>query len=787
MATNSSDDVGRDASSRDGNQTGRRESILPANINDEATDTDHLGFTSYVEALAAFLTSPYTKGPLTISIEGRWGSGKSSFMKQLERKIREIETLPGPQKTPRSLVVRFNAWRHDKEEAVWAAFALEFIREIRKQRRWRSIWGCVKLFFHRYSWTTGKIDLARAIASWLCLLFVVLAVGYLALSHGPEYAREVAAHLSPGKGGTPQPTILDRMFLVGGWLGYLALLGYAWMLVVKHVGNPLEVDLRKHLNTPRYEGSVAFVERFHQDFKKIVQAYAGDRRVYVFVDDLDRCQAPRSADLMQAINLMISGDPRLVFVIGMDWETVAAGIAVQNAAVVAYLRPEAGPSVGGLQIGHEFLEKFIQLRFALPRPGDDEIRALLETLSRRPPSGQNRKLRPRLNFLLKWLVGGGLRWLRRAPAAPASEMDAQQARQAAEPQSLRELIEFGTDGDSKTIQDVTVALGPALDGNPRRLKQFLGLYRLRTYLAKRTGLLAIRENQPQITAVSLQQLGKFAALELRCPKLLLEAASDSGLLARLEGTATGKSGEASLDPKDEASRWMKEPGVAALLRTGFTKQYDYWQENAEWSLSKLDVRRLLQVSPYVGAFDATIPMPDSTMPRYPDEATSKSVVLHDPKVPFQDRQAADYIGEKISFGLKGFTLRITVPKEAYWRCGFVLAPEDYIRPGRTDIGITQYFLFHVGMGAGQDPQRPTDLKFQIYQQAASVGPRSFISQSPIEVNVGLNRDGRVKLEFGDQQHEARIDPSYLRYLYVLAWADGLVPFNVPVDLVLPPA
>ena len=46
---------------------------------------------------------------------------------------------------------------------------------------------------------------------------------------------------------------------------------------------------------------------------------------------------------------------------------------------------------------------------------------------------------------------------------------------------------------------------------------------------------------------------------------------------------------------------------------------------------------------------------------------------------------------------------------------------------------------------------------------------------------------RVKLEFGGQQHETRIDPSYLRYLYVLAWAVGLVPFNVPVDLALPSA
>ncbi|WP_263382201.1 P-loop NTPase fold protein [Granulicella arctica] len=56
-------------------------------VGDHATDVDSLGFSPYVEAIAAFLTSPATEPPLTISIEGEWGSGKSSFMLQLEKTI----------------------------------------------------------------------------------------------------------------------------------------------------------------------------------------------------------------------------------------------------------------------------------------------------------------------------------------------------------------------------------------------------------------------------------------------------------------------------------------------------------------------------------------------------------------------------------------------------------------------------------------------------------------------------------------------------------------------------
>ena len=81
----------------------RAESILTASVNDQETDEDGLGFTPYAEALAAFLTNPATQTPLTISVEGRWGSGKSSFMRQLMKQIANAEDSAaeaGRQDTP---------------------------------------------------------------------------------------------------------------------------------------------------------------------------------------------------------------------------------------------------------------------------------------------------------------------------------------------------------------------------------------------------------------------------------------------------------------------------------------------------------------------------------------------------------------------------------------------------------------------------------------------------------------------------------------------------------------
>jgi hypothetical protein len=104
-----------------------QETVAAAVVGDAASRIDALGFEPYVKALAAFLTSSKTKPPLTVSIEGEWGSGKSSFMLQLRERIRN-ET-----DAPRSYFVEFNAWQYEKEEALWAAFALNFVRAMRRQ------------------------------------------------------------------------------------------------------------------------------------------------------------------------------------------------------------------------------------------------------------------------------------------------------------------------------------------------------------------------------------------------------------------------------------------------------------------------------------------------------------------------------------------------------------------------------------------------------------------------------------------------------------------------------
>jgi KAP family P-loop domain len=64
-----------------------RDSIFLGSTGDSPASLDTLGFKAYVESVARFLESRSTRPPLTTSIEGEWGTGKSSFMKQLQKRL----------------------------------------------------------------------------------------------------------------------------------------------------------------------------------------------------------------------------------------------------------------------------------------------------------------------------------------------------------------------------------------------------------------------------------------------------------------------------------------------------------------------------------------------------------------------------------------------------------------------------------------------------------------------------------------------------------------------------
>lgn len=616
---------------------------------DNPSVEDHFGRERFVETLGYFLTRPKTGTPLTVSIEAPWGAGKSSFMRQLESQVLRnqlvSQTTAGLlDKVKRWLknkfvkdspiTMWFNPWRHAETEAMWAAFALEFARRIRQQsvfvRRWG--WAQFSLWWQSYDWSRGLPEFIRLISRMMALCLAGL-IFWFAWKYGIESLKGVCHSLGEwaklDKDHKTAAALVEK--LITGETGALAVAVVTVIGLVLQLssalGNPLVPAIRRYLTKQDAAGKLGYVEGFQKQFGQMVRAYAGKRRVFVFVDDLDRCEVAKAASLMQSINLML-GDPDLnaVFLLGMDREKVAAGMAVKHESLLPYLNArellgqlegngtqpkniEALQHLLGLEFGYSFIEKFIQLPFRLPQPGDEGMERFLCNLTGRAyvrGEAARRAIQVR-DAAKKARVGDGDVSKGVTPKKDVSQGSSDSNRRNVE-QSAPELTspkrveQHSQDAVSRekerserfkrlakadqlqtedSLFEALLLIRPALDDNPRKLKLALNLLRLHGFLASDWLANPPPQGEPG-PRITLPKLAKVIAMDLRWPTYLLSLAEQVSDM-RMDEKVPAHS---SLAPSD--------PELVALLERG----------GAHEILRVADLRAILSVAPAPNAADS---------------------------------------------------------------------------------------------------------------------------------------------------------------------------------------
>jgi formylglycine-generating enzyme required for sulfatase activity len=608
------------------------ESIRNTSVSDQATNNDALGFEPYVIAIAEFLLHEQTQPPLTLSVEGEWGSGKSSFMKMLEEYLRK----KGGQ------TVWFNAWRHDKAESVWAAFALSFIKQISTPKNWRDlpriILGHFKLQLLRFNLEKGLFELIKALPVIIFVICASIAIPFILIIYGVEGINElIRATTSQDVFWSKINSVVKLLFTAVG----LTLSGAGIFAGIKSLlrnfqrllQNPKN-NLIKYIEAPDYKKQSAFVEEFHEDFTKIVDAYIGNDRVYVFIDDLDRCEHPKSADLMQAINLMIADDPSVVFILGMDREKVAASLAVKYENILKYLPSETteiDPDIlarrsanKGLAYGYTFIEKFVQLPFLVPQPSQSDFERFLTQLATSNPSNLQ-PAKPHFTFFQSFWgksalsprnnsKKGSISPIRESNPSSShdttieSEQTEKQKARAAVIKRLEAIqVNKSDNRDSQTVRNVIMMVAPALDYNPRRIKHFINVFRLKVYIANETGLFFEKRDENYYLlepSLTFEKLGKFTAISLKWPLLLSDLENDKQILAKLEEFALDE--EKTKEYEESIRYWGSHIKLKALMAYG----HDKLAANSKFSLAEVNVDKLLQVSPKIIRQTETVILPN---------------------------------------------------------------------------------------------------------------------------------------------------------------------------------
>jgi len=319
---------------------------------DMPASEDLLGFAPLVSAVHAVLDDPATTLPLAIAVTGRWGAGKSSMMRQLEQQLRN-----GPENGTahrRWTIVRFDAWKYERSERLWAALAKSVYEQALASR---GTWHARLLFRVGLEWR--RLGWWRFVLRYAWPVIVAAAVVVALLAADLTEAGKRASGLA---------------LLAAG----LATFAHYW----RTIADPFKRAIERHASRPDYEEHLGFTSDADRDIACLTAAVApGDSdALAVFIDDLDRCSSGHLVEVVEAVNQIFNSDERVraqrsVFVLGLDREAVAGSIEAAYGEMVDRLK--AADSPVACDFGFHFIDKLVQLSIGVPHPRLDRLPRLL--------------------------------------------------------------------------------------------------------------------------------------------------------------------------------------------------------------------------------------------------------------------------------------------------------------------------------------------------------------------------------------------------------------------------
>ena len=483
---------------------------------DNETSTDLIGFQVHADLVREVVTDPAML-PVTIGVFGDWGGGKTSIMKMLERSL-QPERFPAnsPQrKVCESIaVVYVNTWQFEGYDDAKSAILSSVLLQLKNHQ---TFGPKVK---------EGVLRLLKAV-NWG--RFVRLSLNHVAIP--------AAAALMTG-GAAAIPAVV------------------AASVGLSHVFPPSDEKPAESTSdtgpefTELWQGSADEQELDIKAFRKQFKSLLVDAKIaslVILIDDLDRCTPDRIVQNLEAVKLFLSVD-RTAFVIGADRRIVEHAIHTKYAVSTA---PDS-IDLDTVQLARDYLEKVVQIPYALPRLSASEVETYMALL-----------------FCQRHLNADDV-----ATCVAAS--------QRARAQNLYGTFGYGgvkaaldREPESALAQDLVLAAAVApmiadgLKGNPRQVKRFLNAFLLRRKLAQVAGL---------EDSIRTEVLAKLMVLEYVAPERFKELftnlrTSDGRvpLLQKLEKAASDGKPTKNRPRVDQswsttwATRWLSmEPHLANI-------------------------------------------------------------------------------------------------------------------------------------------------------------------------------------------------------------------------------
>ena len=314
-------------------------------------EKDCLGRDKLVKTLAGMFAQTECDNGFTMALLGDWGQGKSTVMGLLENELR--------QNKKKFDFAKYNAWEFEKADNIAAGIAQEAVKGLKRgfcgihqiilaicfnviENRWNL---CKLLFFGIISWILYKCfglhdfsvkgdDLLKGLLKTAPLGFTVVST----LFYLGKMIIDFFAH--------PLPRNLEK---------YFKLPNYA-----KHLG--LVPVLKRHLDTL----CMLKLNAIKIPFTK--RKIGKDRKLLLFIDDLDRCNVDHIAKVLDAIRLAMTIQ-NVIVMIGIDHRIAFKAIRKHYEELA-----DDGDRGGAGEIARDYLGKIIQLPLQLRAATHEELK-----------------------------------------------------------------------------------------------------------------------------------------------------------------------------------------------------------------------------------------------------------------------------------------------------------------------------------------------------------------------------------------------------------------------------
>ena len=295
---------------------------------DKATTQDRLGFDDYRRTLVRVIQGADT--PIVVGIFGRWGSGKTSLMMMMRQDLDQAKAQ----------TVWFDAWKYDKEEALWRSLLVAVLRELRDrlpEEEEEARKELEELQVQLYQ-TTDHETLGGAEIDWSQLTKATAkGVVKLSLSFIPSILFLKRVSTGPWADGGDPNAILAAL---------------------------------QHERVRMREEAARTLEQFQERFGRAIQRFlekTGRPFVAIFIDDLDHCLPENAVQVLESIKLFMDV-PGCVFILGVDRSVVEKGIETKY----------AGKTYNALVSGDDYLKTIVQVPFNLPPLERTDIQKFIE-------------------------------------------------------------------------------------------------------------------------------------------------------------------------------------------------------------------------------------------------------------------------------------------------------------------------------------------------------------------------------------------------------------------------